>query len=85
MIFYNLPPTFSQLSGTTLPTVKPTIIMIYSQQVTMIVALSDETDIFYLFITIDKKIFTFTPIIGLTEGIHTIRLTVLDKKEKTLP
>jgi hypothetical protein len=77
-----LPPTFSPLSGTTLTTVKPTITITYSQQVSLIIALLDEKDIIHLCTTTDNTVFTFIPITDLTGGTYAIRLTVLDDQGK---
>jgi PKD repeat protein len=74
-----LPPTFSPLSGTTLITLKPTITITYSQQVYFMIAVLDGVEsIINQFTTTNYTVFTYTPTTDLTEGIHTINLTVQD-------
>jgi hypothetical protein len=79
-----LPPTFNPQSGTTLTTSKPTITITYLQQVSVITALLDTKNIMYQFATWDQKTFIFTPTTDLTDGTHTLSITVKDDQGNTL-
>jgi PKD repeat protein len=73
-----LPPTFSPINGATVTTPRPTITITYPHKVYMINAVLDATNISSQITTMDHKVFTYTPPTDLTEGTHTLSLTVQD-------
>jgi PKD repeat protein len=73
-----LPPTFNPRSGTTLTISKPTITITYPQQVSITTAFLDTKNIMYQITSTDQKTFLFTPTTDLTDGTHTLSLTVQD-------
>jgi Bacterial Ig-like domain len=79
-----LPPTFYPVNGTTLTVERPAITIYYLQAVTIVSALLDAQNIAAQFTTTDNKIFTYTPTTDLTEGTHTLSLTVEDDQGNTL-
>ena len=79
-----LSPAFYPQSGIAFTLSKPTITITYQQQVSVLVALLDAKNIMYQFTTTDNKTFIFTPTIDLTDGTHTLSLTVQDAQGNQL-